>query len=194
MAIIATCWDQNHDSVSLLFTPRLLALDSRSFCPICFQTVQLKIVNEETKDQALCLQRDFPQSWTVSLNQHKGWFLKHFLCVLHVGLHFLPKCILFGRTVFLLINIWSLWRQILSLQLKWKATHIMGIGPFEPSWKNPPSLPLQSCFVTCPGSPGPFQHMIHSALLEVLVPYRPFFWKSSEDLQKYLCDIPQGCC
>lgn len=51
--IIATCWDQNHDSLSLLFTTPTGFGWSVILSHLLSSTLQLKIVNEETKDQAL---------------------------------------------------------------------------------------------------------------------------------------------
>lgn len=107
----------------------------------------------------------------VSLNQHKRVVSTFSLCST-CGITFPTQCILFGRTVFLLT--FSPFGDK-SCPSSWNGKPIkVVIGSFEPSWRIPHCL--QSCFVHLSREPGPFQHMIHSALLEVLVPYRPFFW------------------
>lgn len=63
--IIPMCWEQNHDSVSLLFTTPTGFGSWVIWSHLLSSTLQLKTVNEETEDRALWhTTRDFPESWT----------------------------------------------------------------------------------------------------------------------------------
>lgn len=84
-SIVPMYWDQNRDSVILLFTTPTGFVSSAILPRLLSSTLQLKIVNEGTEDRVLWrTTRDFPQSWTCTFESALGGLFQKRFSVLYM--------------------------------------------------------------------------------------------------------------
>lgn len=132
-----------------------------------------------------------PQSWTcIFESAQKGGFWSIFSVFYMWDYISYPKCILFGRTVFLLT--FSPFGDKSCPPAEMESHSYNGDWSLLSQVGRIPHCLCSPVLFTCPGS------LVPSSTWSIQYYWRfwslqTIFWKSSEDL-KYLCDIPQGCC